>query len=85
MSGTAINALAVDKRVARGSGHRVRVMRVGEIEVVDVRRVDDIHVVDSGVPDVDIRDEVPAATESGKEGFPESEREPADRWPHRNI
>jgi len=53
-------------------------VRVRKIKVVNVRRVDEIHVVDRGVPNVDVIDESPAAAEPWKEGFAKSEWEPAN-------
>jgi hypothetical protein len=72
MHGSAIDGLAVDEIVARGRCHGVWIVRIDEIKVVNVRRVDDVNVVDRCVPNVDVIDESPAATEAGKERFPKS-------------
>lgn len=70
MHGSTVDGLAVDEIVARGGCHGVWIVRIDEIKVVDIRRVDEIHVVDRGIPNVDVIDESPAATEIGKERFP---------------
>jgi hypothetical protein len=75
---TAIDGLAVHEIVARGHCHRVWIVRVDEIEIVNVGCVYDVGVPNKGVTDVDPLDKPAAATETGKEGFPKSQREPAD-------
>jgi hypothetical protein len=70
MHGSAIDGLAVDEIVARGRCHGLWIMRIDEIKVVHIPRIQDIDVVDSRVPDVDVIDEPTAATEAGKERFP---------------
>src|SRR6266436_4163879 len=76
--GSAIARLAVHEVVARGRSHRAWIVRIDEIEIVNVGRVDDVGVPNKGVTDVDPLDKPTAATETGKEGFPKSQREPAD-------
>jgi hypothetical protein len=73
-----VDGLAVDKGVSRCSSHRVWIVRIHVINVVNIRCVEDIDVVDSGVPDIDVIDERPAATEPGIEWLPKSQWEPSD-------
>jgi len=81
MDCTAVDGLAVHEIVARGHSHRVWIVRIDEIKVVEFVELTKIDVFDRGVPNVDVIDESPAATEAGKEGFPKSQREPTDSAP----
>jgi hypothetical protein len=72
VSSTAIDALAVDKRVARCSRHRVWIMRIDEIKVVNVGCVDDVGVPNKRIADVYSLDKPAAAMETGKERFSKS-------------
>ena len=77
MSCTTINGLAVHERIAGSHRHGGGIVRVHEIEVVNIRRVDGIDVGNPRVHDVDVVDEYSAATESREERFAKTQREPA--------
>src|SRR5260370_23714624 len=78
MRSPTVDGLAAHEIVARGHSHRAWIVRIDKIEIVNVGRVDDVGVPNKGVTDVDPLDKPAAAVETGKEGLPKSQREPAD-------
>ncbi len=75
---TPIDRLTVHKCIAGGHRYRGGIMRVNEIEVVDVCRVHEIDVVNPRVHDVDVIDEYSAAPEAGEERIAKTQWEPAN-------
>src|SRR5215467_11543598 len=73
----AVDALAIDKCAVRRGRDRARVVRVHKIDVVNVRRVQNIYVSNECVVDIDDIDEAAAAVEPREERFTPAKREPA--------
>lgn len=75
MRGTAIDGLATGECAARGSRYGASVVRKGVVKVV---AVNDVHITDEGVPNVDALPEAEASTEPGAKRFAKTQREPAN-------
>jgi hypothetical protein len=68
VQGSTIDGLTIHEGLARGSGHRPIVMRVGVVEVAGTG-IQNVDVPDVSVSDVDVGDERAAAIEPRVIGF----------------
>jgi hypothetical protein len=71
-----VNRLSVYEGIAANCSHRVDVMRIHVIDVVNVRVVEDIRVANVCVPDIDAFNELVTAVEPRVKRFAIAQREP---------
>ncbi len=73
---TPIDRLSVHEGIARGNRNGIHVMSIDKINVANVR-VEDVHVVDECVVNIDDGDKAGAGKEPREERLPKAQREPA--------